>query len=188
MAANVGIWRENGPERFASFSRLGRGVHFCLEGCDAMIRPIRTSVDRSLDGYDEIRQSIGKKLSDITAADGIAAAAASLAEALTRSGLGDVRLVLTVRGDTLEVEVRPVRSPARTADAPPAGSFAAWLIAHLKERNLSHEAAARLVGVSVKTVGRWARSETEPRMRDLRRLNDVFGEAPPLEVIGPAVD
>jgi hypothetical protein len=147
-----------------------------------MIRPMRKYVDRSPGGYAQIRRFIGDELPHAPAAEEIASAAAGLAELLARSGLDDVRLVLTVRGDTLEIEVRPVRPSSRGHEGsePLAGSFAAWLIAHLKERNLSHEAAARLVGVSVKTVGRWARSETEPRMRDLRRLHDVFGDSPPL--------
>ena len=40
------------------------------------------------------------------------------------------------------------------------------------------EAAARQLGVSVKTVGRWVGGETEPRMRDLRRIQELFGELP----------
>jgi hypothetical protein len=30
--------------------------------------------------------------------------------------------------------------------------------------------------VSVLTVGRWVRGETEPRLREMRRLTEVFGE------------
>ena len=39
-------------------------------------------------------------------------------------------------------------------------------------------AAARQLGVSVKTVGRWVGGETEPRLRDLRRIQELFGELP----------
>ena len=39
-------------------------------------------------------------------------------------------------------------------------------------------AAARQLGVSVKTVSRWVGGETEPRLRELRRIHEVFGEAP----------
>jgi hypothetical protein len=30
----------------------------------------------------------------------------------------------------------------------------------------------------VKTVSRWVGGETEPRLRELRRIREVFGEAP----------
>ena len=43
---------------------------------------------------------------------------------------------------------------------------------------LTQEAAARQLGVSVKTVSRWVGGATEPRMRDLRRIQEVFGETP----------
>jgi transcriptional regulator with XRE-family HTH domain len=48
----------------------------------------------------------------------------------------------------------------------------------LKREGLSQEAAARQLGVSVKTVSRWVGGETEPRLRDLRRIHEVFGEGP----------
>lgn len=45
------------------------------------------------------------------------------------------------------------------------------------------EAAARQPGVSVKTVSRWVGGTTEPRLRDLRlrdlrRIRELFGEIP----------
>jgi transcriptional regulator with XRE-family HTH domain len=57
-------------------------------------------------------------------------------------------------------------------------SFAEWLSGVLKREGLSQEAAARQLGVSVKTVSRWVGGETEPRLRELRRIHEVFGEAP----------
>jgi transcriptional regulator with XRE-family HTH domain len=48
----------------------------------------------------------------------------------------------------------------------------------LRREGLTQEAAARQLGVSVKTVGRWVGGATEPRMRDLRRIQEVFGEVP----------
>jgi transcriptional regulator with XRE-family HTH domain len=48
----------------------------------------------------------------------------------------------------------------------------------LKREGLSQEAAARQLGVSVKTVSRWVGGETEPRLRELRRIREVFGEVP----------
>ena len=86
-----------------------------------------------------------------------------------------------------------VASPARWAGGPPphgppaagpdgrAGrpaTFADWMSTTLRREGLTQEAAARQLGVSVKTVGRWVGGETEPRLRDLRRIQELFGELP----------
>jgi DNA-binding XRE family transcriptional regulator len=57
-------------------------------------------------------------------------------------------------------------------------TFADWMSTALRREGLTQEAAARLLGVSVKTVSRWVGGATEPRMRDLRRIQEVFGEVP----------
>jgi len=57
-------------------------------------------------------------------------------------------------------------------------TFAEWMSRTLRREGLSQEAAARQLGVSVKTVSRWVGGATEPRMRDLRRIQEVFGETP----------
>ncbi|MGH3400673.1 MAG: helix-turn-helix domain-containing protein, partial [Streptosporangiaceae bacterium] len=57
-------------------------------------------------------------------------------------------------------------------------TFAAWMSSALRREGLTQEAAARQLGVSVKTVSRWVGGATEPRMRDLRRIQEVFGEVP----------
>jgi DNA-binding XRE family transcriptional regulator len=72
--------------------------------------------------------------------------------------------------DGLPGRVKPV--------APEERSFAEWLARVLKREGLTQEAAARQLSVSVKTVSRWVGGETEPRLRDLRRIHEVFGEAP----------
>ncbi|MBO0829853.1 MAG: helix-turn-helix transcriptional regulator, partial [Streptosporangiales bacterium] len=44
------------------------------------------------------------------------------------------------------------------------------------------EAAARRLGVSVRTISRWVRGQTEPRLRDLRRVEEMLGgsaQSPP---------
>lgn len=62
-------------------------------------------------------------------------------------------------------------------------TFAEWMSSALRSQNMTQEAAARQLGVSVKTISRWVGGTTEPRMRDLRRIQEVFG-ALPLDVGG----
>ncbi len=83
----------------------------------------------------------------------------------------------------------PLRSVPTAADRPSgprsiipggqgASTFADWMQDVLRTQGLTQEAAARQLGVSVKTVSRWVGGATEPRMRDLRRIQEVFGEVP----------
>lgn len=60
----------------------------------------------------------------------------------------------------------------------PAASFADWMAEVLRREGMTMEAAARQLGVSVKTVSRWVGGSTEPRLRDLRRIRELFGEMP----------
>jgi Helix-turn-helix domain len=69
-------------------------------------------------------------------------------------------------------------APARAVEPARQATFADWMSSTLRREGLTHEAAARQLGVSVKTVGRWVGGETEPRMRDLRRIQELFGELP----------
>jgi len=57
-------------------------------------------------------------------------------------------------------------------------TFAEWMGNALRREGLTHAAAARELGVSVKTVSRWVGGTTQPRMRDMRRIKAVFGEVP----------
>src|ERR1700730_13082594 len=59
-----------------------------------------------------------------------------------------------------------------------AESFADWMAGVLRREGLTMEAAARQLGVSVKTVSRWVGGATQPRLRDLRRIRELFGEIP----------
>jgi helix-turn-helix protein len=56
--------------------------------------------------------------------------------------------------------------------------FADWMAGVLRREGMTMEAAARQLGVSVKTVSRWVGGATEPRLRDLRRIRELFGETP----------
>nr|BFE73194.1 hypothetical protein GCM10020092_064950 [Actinoplanes digitatis] len=73
---------------------------------------------------------------------------------------------------------RPGPDAADPAPVSGAPSFAAWLSARLRAEGLTMEAAARRLEVSTKTVSRWVSGATEPRLRDLYRIRDVFGEPP----------
>ena len=59
-----------------------------------------------------------------------------------------------------------------------ASSFADWMAGVLRREGMTMEAAARQLGVSVKTVSRWVGGTTEPRLRDLRRIHELFGDIP----------
>jgi DNA-binding XRE family transcriptional regulator len=83
----------------------------------------------------------------------------------------------------------PAAVPPAAAAPAPAGpvtlglpghpaTFAEWMSTALRREGLTQEAAARQLGVSVKTVSRWVGGATEPRMRDLRRIQEVFGQVP----------
>jgi DNA-binding transcriptional regulator YiaG len=85
----------------------------------------------------------------------------------------------TVQQDTMQQDAMQqdtVRQQV-AADAD-AETFAEWMTGVLRREGLTMEAAARQLGVSVKTVSRWAGGATEPRLRDLRRIRELFGEIP----------
>ena len=108
---------------------------------------------------------------------------AALLDAASPDG-GQIQVCFRIFPEGVEVDV--LRGPASESsafpkvprDRPEYRSFAEWLAGVLKREGLSQEAAARQLGVSVKTVSRWVGGETEPRLRELRRIREVFGEAP----------
>ena len=121
------------------------------------------------EGTVELRQAVFSALLDAASPDG-----------------GQIQVCFRIFPDRVEVDV--LRGPATAATAaklppqvrarPEHRPFAEWLAGVLKREGLSQEAAARQLGVSVKTVSRWVGGETEPRLRDLRRIHEVFGEGP----------
>jgi DNA-binding XRE family transcriptional regulator len=95
--------------------------------------------------------------------------------------IGSFTVVVRLFPDEAEIEVLSAADPSLIASAAPvpeAGTFAAWLSDVLRRQGLSQEAAARQLGVSVRTVSRWVRGQTEPRLRDVRRISDAFGPMP----------
>ena len=72
----------------------------------------------------------------------------------------------------------PGSAGPRAGAADDTASFAEWMAGVLRREGLTMEAAARQLGVSVKTVSRWVGGTTEPRLRDLRRIRELFGEIP----------
>lgn len=83
----------------------------------------------------------------------------------------------TVPAGTAPPDAAPVTAVPLGQPGHPA-TFAEWMSTSLRREGLTQEAAARQLGVSVKTVSRWVGGATEPRMRDLRRIQELFGEVP----------
>lgn len=76
------------------------------------------------------------------------------------------------------VEPGAGRGGADNGEQAQSASFAEWMAGVLRREGLTIESAARQLGVSVKTVSRWVGGSTEPRLRDLRRIHELFGEVP----------
>jgi helix-turn-helix protein len=96
---------------------------------------------------------------------------------------GTIQVSMRIFPESAEVDVLFVPSatvPLIPLPAPrsvgPAPSFAAWLTGRLRTEGLTMEAAARRLDVSTKTVSRWVAGTTEPRLRDLYRIRETFGE------------
>jgi DNA-binding NarL/FixJ family response regulator len=84
----------------------------------------------------------------------------------------------------LKNQASDMKAAAVGRDGPVAGSngeetaFADWMAAVLRREGMTMEVAAKQLGVSVKTVSRWVGGATEPRLRDLRRIRELFGDFP----------
>jgi hypothetical protein len=112
-------------------------------------------------------------------AEGIALFDAITTAMLAAAGPSNGSFDVTVRlfPDGVEVEVLHGAAMRRLGTSPRVGEepFADWLTGVLVRNDLSQQAAARRIGVSVRTISRWLRGDTEPRLRDLRRVYALFG-------------
>ena len=90
----------------------------------------------------------------------------------------DPLMALLRADDRVPVPAGAVGARAAGPGEDGAESFAEWMAGVLRREGLTMEAAARQLGVSVKTVSRWVGGTTEPRLRDLRRIKELFGDIP----------
>lgn len=128
------------------------------------------------DAQEFVLESI--ELAEVETAEGHALYVAITDAILAAAGPDEGTFTVTVRlfPDGAEVEVLH-GSDGRLPQGSVGGvSFASWFSETLRRQGLSQQEAARQVGVSVRTVSRWVLGQTEPRMRDLRRVRQVFGE------------
>jgi hypothetical protein len=116
---------------------------------------------------------------DLDPAERIALFDAITTAMLAAAGPSNGSFDVTVRlfPDGVEVEVLHGAAMRRLGTSPRVGEepFADWLSGVLLRNDLSQQAAARRIGVSVRTISRWLRGDTEPRLRDLRRVHSLFG-------------
>jgi hypothetical protein len=92
--------------------------------------------------------------------------------------IGRIQVSFRVFPDHMEVDVLHSKAEPEAFEYARPATFAQWMANLLERQGVSREAAAEQLGVSVKTVGRWIGGETEPRLRDLRRIQAKFGELP----------
>jgi hypothetical protein len=95
----------------------------------------------------------------------------------TPAGLDALTSLLKAEGHGA-AERAPHRDAPNAPDSSDETAFADWMAAALRREGMTMEAAARQLGVSVKTVSRWVSATTEPRLRDLRRIRELFGDFP----------
>jgi DNA-binding XRE family transcriptional regulator len=93
--------------------------------------------------------------------------------------IGSFQVVIRLFPDDIEIEVLSSSiSHQSVTGSPTAASFAEWFSEVLRRQGMSQQTAARQLGVSVRTVSRWMRGQTEPRLRDVGRISGVFGPVP----------
>jgi hypothetical protein len=95
--------------------------------------------------------------------------------------VGTIQICFRIFPEHVEIDVLRSHSGIPRDPSPNTAkpdTFAAWMTGVLRREGLTPQDVARQLGVSVRTVSRWVGGETEPRLRDLRRLQERFGELP----------
>ncbi len=131
---------------------------------------------------DHVEVDVLKSGAQIGAAPGIDALASLMraheaAGGIRQAAVAGTGAVDSLPGVAVDEDAGAGGTGRQAADAA-AESFADWMAGVLRREGLTMEAAARQLGVSVKTVSRWVGGATEPRLRDLRRIRELFGEIP----------
>jgi hypothetical protein len=96
----------------------------------------------------------------------------------TAAGLDALTSLLKANAMAMGEAAASRDGPVSAADMTDQTAFADWMAGVLRREGMTMEAAARQLGVSVKTVSRWVGGSTEPRLRDLRRIRELFGDFP----------
>lgn len=96
----------------------------------------------------------------------------------TAAGLDALASLLKNQAMDMEAAASGRGGAANGRDASAETGFADWMAGVLRREGMTMEVAARQLGVSVKTVSRWVGGTTEPRLRDLRRIRELFGDFP----------
>ena len=96
----------------------------------------------------------------------------------TAAGLDALASLLKAQAMGMEAAATGRDGPASGYNGSDEAAFADWMAAALRREGMTMEVAARQLGVSVKTVSRWVGGATEPRLRDLRRIRELFGDFP----------
>ena len=100
------------------------------------------------------------------------------AQVSTPAGLDALASLLKSQASNMEAAATGRDGFAAGPDESDEMAFADWMAAALRREGMTMEVAARQLGVSVKTVSRWVGGATEPRLRDLRRIRELFGDFP----------
>lgn len=138
------------------------------------------------DAHQFVRQTLGSADAEPLPQAAVNEAINEALLAAARPDVGTFVIVIRLFPQDAEIEVLSSadtvlpssRASSRAQPRPVAEPFAGWFADVLRREGLSQEAAARHLGVSVRTVSRWVRGQTEPRLRDVRRISDVFGPVP----------
>jgi Helix-turn-helix domain len=100
------------------------------------------------------------------------------AQVNSAAGLDALASLLKSQAADMEAAATGRDSAASGSNGSDQTAFADWMAMVLRREGMTMEVAARQLGVSVKTVSRWVGGATEPRLRDLRRIRELFGDFP----------